>query len=656
MQHFTQTLLDIIAAHLGWAYAIVFTISLGEALFVFGLFVPSTVVLLGVGALVGTGQLPFVPVLFVASAGAAAGDAISFWIGHHYKAEIRNVLPFSRYQALLAKGEAFFAAHGGKSIFLGRFVPGIKSIVPGIAGISGMNFAWFSLVNVVSAVAWAAAHIVPAAGIGGGLAGIGRYDPRLAVLGLVLIAVMVVAYVLARLLARVVIPRFERWRTVWLGRDVAARGRLGRAVHRLLANENGIVGLSVMLLCAVAAMGVFGTLLVDLLFDPELTAADGAIHNWLQLHRSDVGDRIMTAVTMAGDGPVLTALATAFIGSLLLRRHFRVAISALTAIAASSLFVPFLKNVLQRARPVSLYADSSGFSFPSGHSTNSMTLFGIVAALYASHLRPELRTPVFAAALFATATIAFSRLYLGAHWPSDVAAGVSFGLAMTIVFLLLTRRTGPSVDLHAVSLVIVPVYFLAYGFHLYRDYQPSLLAYAAAPISHTVTRESWLAGDWRKLPQARMTLGGDEVERFFIQTDLPPVALTGALAAIGWRPAAPGTFVDALLPSATPLGERDAAPLLHAGAGAALVFTKASPPGRLVLRFWPSLYLEEPQSRNILVGAVSVERLDPWIGSLSRIEDGPAADAVSAELSRKLAAGVGLHVVSQDAVMLVTAP
>ena len=59
------------------------------------------------------------------------------------------------------RGESFFAHHGGKSVFIGRFIPGVKAVVPGIAGMFGMDYRHFSIINVSSAFVWAAAHIVP---------------------------------------------------------------------------------------------------------------------------------------------------------------------------------------------------------------------------------------------------------------------------------------------------------------------------------------------------------------------------------------------------------------------------------------------------------------------------------------------------------------
>ncbi|MEO5615897.1 MAG: DedA family protein [Cypionkella sp.] len=135
---------------------------------ILGLFVPSTVVLVCLGTLIGLGKMDFLPVFAATVAGAVAGDALSLWAGVHWKQQIRTFWPFSRYGTLMDKGEDFIARHGGKSIFIVRFIPGVKAVVPTIAGMMGMTATRFALVNVGSAFVWAAAHLLPAIAFGRG--------------------------------------------------------------------------------------------------------------------------------------------------------------------------------------------------------------------------------------------------------------------------------------------------------------------------------------------------------------------------------------------------------------------------------------------------------------------------------------------------------
>jgi undecaprenyl-diphosphatase len=145
-----------------WLFVLfVFLICVGEAVFIAGLLVPSLPILLLVGSIISAQNLNFWPIFFAATAGGIVGDAISYWIGFWLKDRVRTTWPFKNYLPLIARGEVFFQRHGGKAIFIGRFITGLKAVVPGIAGMLGMNWAYFTLINTISAFIWAASHILP---------------------------------------------------------------------------------------------------------------------------------------------------------------------------------------------------------------------------------------------------------------------------------------------------------------------------------------------------------------------------------------------------------------------------------------------------------------------------------------------------------------
>jgi len=145
-----------------WLFVfLVFLVCVGEAVFILGLLVPSLPILLLVGGLITTLDLNFWPIFFAATAGGIVGDAISYWIGFFLKDRIKTVWPFKNYLPLIARGEVFFQQHGGKAIFIGRFITGLKAVVPGIAGMLGMRWSYFTMINLVSAFVWAASHILP---------------------------------------------------------------------------------------------------------------------------------------------------------------------------------------------------------------------------------------------------------------------------------------------------------------------------------------------------------------------------------------------------------------------------------------------------------------------------------------------------------------
>jgi membrane protein DedA with SNARE-associated domain len=150
-----------------WAAPIVFVLAFGESLAFVSLLLPATVILFGIGGLIGATGIGFWPIWIAAASGAALGDWFSYWLGSHYKREIARVWPLSRRPNLLPRGEAFFRKWGTAGIFLGRFFGPLRSAVPLVAGICAMPWMPFQIANVASAVVWATGILTPGAiGIG----------------------------------------------------------------------------------------------------------------------------------------------------------------------------------------------------------------------------------------------------------------------------------------------------------------------------------------------------------------------------------------------------------------------------------------------------------------------------------------------------------
>jgi undecaprenyl-diphosphatase len=117
MSQLASTVTDYLSAHPYLAILILFLVAFGEAMLFLGLFVPSSPIMIGAGALVGLGKLGLFPVLIASAAGAVAGDALSFWIGRRGKRRLVSMWPLATRPDLLATGERFFARHGSTSIW-----------------------------------------------------------------------------------------------------------------------------------------------------------------------------------------------------------------------------------------------------------------------------------------------------------------------------------------------------------------------------------------------------------------------------------------------------------------------------------------------------------------------------------------------------------
>ena len=116
------TVLDFVRDHQAWAPVITGIIAFCESLAVLSLLVPATVILIGIGALIGSGAIPFLPVMVGAAIGAILGDWVSYEIGRYYKDGAKRIWPLSRYPDMVQKGETFCQRWGAWAIFVGRFI------------------------------------------------------------------------------------------------------------------------------------------------------------------------------------------------------------------------------------------------------------------------------------------------------------------------------------------------------------------------------------------------------------------------------------------------------------------------------------------------------------------------------------------------------
>ncbi|HZU88974.1 MAG TPA: DedA family protein [Stellaceae bacterium] len=214
MAHIVSSIVAIAAAHAALAYALAFVLAGAEAFPVLGALVPGTATIVALGALVPNGALAFWPLILATTAGAVAGDGFSYWFGHHYKDRAGAIWPLRKKPELIPKGEAFFARHGGKAILIARFTPGVRAVVPLVAGILDMPVIRFYLVNIISAIVWAPAHVTMGVLIGASLDVLGAIAGRLVALVFALFAVVALAVWgtprLVRRLARLAVPMAKR--------------------------------------------------------------------------------------------------------------------------------------------------------------------------------------------------------------------------------------------------------------------------------------------------------------------------------------------------------------------------------------------------------------------------------------------------------------
>jgi undecaprenyl-diphosphatase len=617
---------DFLGAHQMLAILFAFLVAFGEALLIIGLFVPSTTVLVGLGALIGLGKMAFLPVFAATVAGAIAGDALSFWAGVHWKEQIRTFWPFSRYGALMEKGEQFITRHGGKSIFIVRFIPGVKAVVPTIAGMMGMTATRFALVNVGSAFVWAAAHLLPAIALGRGLQVAHSANPRFAILaGLAAVAAFL-AWATIRLLRGIVLPLADSGRqklALWLDN----RGVRGGAIARVLRNHDGKLEAAALLGLALCAIVGFVLVLLALVFDPEMALADAAIGQFVQGLRTDWATSGMVGITMLGDMAVLLPVAMFLIAILALQRQWVMSATVLAASLGGTIFVPLFKALLHRARPIPMYQGTDGFSFPSGHSTLATIIFGMLALFLAHSLPTRFRGWIYSAFATLIVLIALSRVYLQAHWPSDVLAGMLFGAAVVSMVALMLHTRAKETSRRMIALVLAIIALGIAPIHLWTGWSTASARYDATAPFETILATAWLATGWQQQLSHRILLDGDPGEPMLLQTTIPQADLVAAFERAGWQAVETtltSEILSAVLPSRQELGGHAPWPMTHLGRQALATLTRADGTDeRRVLRIWATetRVQGDVDAAPLFLVSVTADKLDPIAFGYAQLEE-----------------------------------
>lgn len=581
MGAFVTTTIEFARAHQDLAYGLILLIALSEALPVVGAFVPGDAIILGVSALAATGALRLWPLIIAATFGAIIGDGVSYWLGHHYHRAIVCRWPLSRHPALITRGEAFFQRHGGKSVFIGRFTPGVRAIVPLIAGTLRMSPIRFYAMNVFSAVVWAPAHIFAGAAIGASLILLGAIAGRLAVIVVVVIVLVVILvwaaqYAVRRLppLATIAQGELREWarkRNTWFGRQL---------LSVLDPARKEVPGLALLGAILIASLWSFFGVLQDVVAGDPLVRADVAVFHFLQVLRIVWVDQVMVAITEIGDQTVTIAVTITTLLWLAWRRNWHGAVYEVAAVVVASLFTLLLKITRQLPRPYPVYSGWDVFTFPSGHSTVNAALYGFLAIIVAWEVGMRWRFVVATATALLVAAIAFSRIYLGAHWVSDVLAGLAFGVAWaTLLAIAYLRRNPPAAGARGLCATTVLTLLIVGGIHIERQHAADMQHYAVRRQIRTMALTAWWQNGWAELPLRRIDLAGEIEEPVTFEWAGSLSELKAELSDKNWSAPMPWTVRSTLawLAPNVPAAHLPVLPRLENGRQEALVMVHPAP-------------------------------------------------------------------------------
>ncbi len=156
--HLDVYLDEVIRNYGTWTYGLLFTVIFIETGLVVTPFLPGDSLLFAAGTFASLGSLNIVLLWGLLVVAAILGDTVNYWVGHKLGVtifETKNpLLKKVLKPEYLARTEAFYEKHGGKTIVLARFVPIIRTFAPFVAGVGTMHYGRFITYNAVGGISW----------------------------------------------------------------------------------------------------------------------------------------------------------------------------------------------------------------------------------------------------------------------------------------------------------------------------------------------------------------------------------------------------------------------------------------------------------------------------------------------------------------------
>jgi membrane protein DedA with SNARE-associated domain/membrane-associated phospholipid phosphatase len=436
--------LDYILSLIGqYGYLIVFFGVMMESM---GVPLPGETILLASGFLVQQGALDLGDAIAFGILGAVIGDQIGYWVGREGGRPF--VLKWGRYVLItperLGRAERFFTRHGGKAVFLARFVAGLRVFGALVAGISRMPWRTFFFYNALGGATWATAAVLVGYLVGGSLDLIEQWVGRASILLAILLALAIALYLgyhwvsthpeqIRRVAERLSGGRLQAFLQsplgLWLRRRFSPRRAYGLTLT---------VGLTLTALFSWA----FGSIVQDLLALDPLVRVDNTILSFVHFHSEPYLTLVARIVELLFAPEVLVPLSVT-VGTVLIVLAYRrgiyrgslYGIVLITTVVGAETLAWLLKNLFHQPRPpASLQlVYEGGYTFPSSHAT-VIIAFG-AAIWYLFSLRPReswggswrAKARVGLAAVLLALLVGLDRVYLGVHYPSAVLAGWALG-------------------------------------------------------------------------------------------------------------------------------------------------------------------------------------------------------------------------------------
>jgi membrane protein DedA with SNARE-associated domain/membrane-associated phospholipid phosphatase len=612
--------------HPNWLAVAVFFISFLECLALVGLIVPGAVLMTAVGALVGTHvvspQMVFIPAMF----GALVGDVVSFAIGHHYREHLRDLWPFKFYPRLLQQGENFFYRHGGKGVFVGRFIGPIRPMLPIIAGMLNMSPVRFFVADGLSAIFWAPLYALPGIILG---AATTELAPDIAIhLTLYVILILLGFWCVSWL-----IKRFIQW-------IFATFHRILDKIWAVIKHKPFLHPLHVALQDplhpeshAQLTLGMYLVLMVGLLGYLSLSVfTHGVLTNWntpiwyfMRSLYHPIAHHIFLVITLFSEPAVQLCVFGIMLVAFLALRAYRTALHwfflGLLCIGGTE----FFKHFFHVLRPWGLFVTPTGYSFPSGHTTFT-TVFCVFTTILISReiTHKTYREISYIMTGFLVLIVGFSRLYLGAHWLTDVIGGILLALSIImLVTLSYRRKTTPKLNPTILTIVYLLAWIITGAIYTMLHYEKNDYNYTAFTPSKILKINEWWNQNGLGGSHFRLSRLGKPIQLLNIEWAGNLTVIEKTLQSKGWQLSPNTTFGTLInrMNTSTKNPKLPVVPPLYLNKHPALIMTKSleNPDNKklLIITLWDSMARFSDTNAPLWIGNISYYHI--WDTSYSSL-------------------------------------
>lgn len=377
---------------------IAFALAMIESLPVIGSFVPGLLTMPPIGWLIATATLPAAETLSLILMGGIIGDYLGYMIGKHCKKHVQTTAAYYNKSSWLDVGENFVSHYGQYSIIIGRFIGPLRSSIPLFAGILNMKRGHFIAAAIPSVILWAALHLAP-----GFLLAWFDWDILQSP------SFLLTCYIGS--LATILLVNATRTKLATFGKKFLAQHNLANVDQQYLADTIRILSYATAI--AITTTAVMSKTLLPL--------STWLLHILYEYHNT-TGLSLALLLSNLAETTHISLLCLALTGWLTYNKQTNLARNLFVGFALTFAMVTIAKFLTNIPRPEFIAAHLSQQAFPSGHTALAIALIMGLQPLLKEH--QTIRTAGWLFLLIIPCT----RLYLGAHWLSDIIGATFIAL------------------------------------------------------------------------------------------------------------------------------------------------------------------------------------------------------------------------------------